>query len=280
MLQNIGDIARKFLLGGFMGLAGLVPGVSSGTVAVMAGIYADIIHAVGGIFHRKEKKLRHLLFLVNVFSGMVLATLFFARFIDHLLTIYPGEMKMLFIGLIIGTTPSLYRKATGNAFKPVYLVPLTVSFILVVALGLARPEATDPITTLTLANAAMLFFAGFLSSGAGLVPGISGSMVLLLIGMYSTMIVNIKEFNFPPLVILALGALVGLVVFSRSIHYLMQRHQRITYSAIIGLFVGSAVSIWPGLPDGILGYLVHGLILVIGAMLAFLSIRLGKEKNG
>lgn len=277
MLKTAWSIIKRFLLGGMMGIVALIPGVSSGSIAVMTGIYADIIHAMKSIFQRRVKKRKHILFLVNLLSGMLAAALLFAQLMNYLLTVFPNQMMIFIIGLIMGTTPFLYRKAMGSAFKPLRLIPMAVCFLLVVILGLASPRETSFVFMLTWSSVVMVFLAGFISSGVGLIPGISGSMVLMLIGMYSTLIASIQNFYMPFLLVFAFGVFAGLAVFSQGIHYLLQKHEPLTYSAIFGLFLGSAVNIQLELPAGWIDWLTSGVILLAGAGLALISLKRGRK---
>ena len=269
-------IIRRFLTGAFMGIAGLVPGISSGTIAVVAGVYRDLIEAISSITTR-QRKLRHFLFLANLFSGMIIATLVFGRFIDYLIEVYPSQLNLFLIGLITGTIPSLSKSAFDKKAQVNDLVVILLTLVLVLALQYVSPVPADPIEVLSPQTVLMVFMAGFLAGGAGLIPGISGSAVLLMIGMYATLISAIRGFNWPVLLILTGGVLIGFVIFTRGIHYLLRHHSRITYQAIIGLILGSAVNLWPRETLYNKVSLVQIFVLIIGVSAAYLSYRVVKN---
>lgn len=272
MNSKIYLVSKRFLTGIFMGAAGLMPGVSSGTIAVITGIYDDMILSVNYITGREKGKKKHVLFLVNIIAGLILATLLFARFIDHLLILFPAYMSLFFIGLILGTFPMLYNRAKPGRIVTKYWGFSLLGLILVLFFGQAdNASATVPETTVVSSAVIALFLAGFLSVGAGLIPGISGSMVLILIGAYSTMISALSEFDLVLLLSMGAGALIGFLVFTRGINYLLQNHREMTYFLIMGLFAGSVFNLWPGLPDETISYVTGFLILAIGFSLAFFS---------
>lgn len=260
---------RLALVGAFIGVAGLVPGISGGTVAVIAGIYDELIGALRGLLRRRVQWRKQLLFLLPLAAGCVAAVFLFAQVIEFMLHEYPNQMGMFFVGLIVGTVPFLYRRAAGNQFKPAHILPLAICFTLLVLLLLAKPEPRAVITSLDLYTTLLVFAAGFISAATAIIPGISGSIVLYLIGMYATLIASIRDFNLPVLLILAVGAVIGLLTFTRLIYFLLQRFYHLTYFSIIGLILGSAVNIWPGLSQGLPGF-IDGIILICGFCLAML----------
>ena len=272
------QIIRRFLTGVFMGIAGLIPGVSSGTIAVVAGVYRDLIEAISHMTTR-QRKLHHFLFLINLFSGMIIATLLFARFIEYLISVYPSQLNLFLIGLIIGTIPSLSKSAFDEKPRVNDLVIILLTLILVLALQHVSPVPAEPILVLSMQTAVMVFLAGFLAGGAGLIPGVSGSTILLMIGMYATLITAIRGFNWPILLLLTAGVLIGFVIFTRGIHYLLQYHSRFTYQAIIGLILGAAVNLWPGKVMQNEAALVQVFVLILGVAAAYLSYRVVKDKH-
>jgi len=249
MLVRFMGVVKTFVAGLFMGVAGLVPGVSSGTVAVVAGVYQRMIDAFGSFFSKGKEKARHLLFLVPLIAGVVIATFIFANVVERVLKTYPNQVSMFMIGLIIGTTPVLYKKVRkmgeGEQFHVRNLLPLLFALVLVVWLNLPDRAATTPLEETSVRTFALLFMAGFLAAGTGLVPGISGAMVLLVIGVYATLISAISAVNWPLLIAIATGALAGFIVFSKTMHYLTHNFRQTTYCTIIGFLVGSAISIFP-----------------------------------
>lgn len=279
---------QTFLSGTFMGTAGLIPGVSSGTVAVIAGVYDKLIESFSAIITPKQNKLKPGIFLTTLLSGMVIATFLFASIIDNLTSTFPNQMNVFFIGLIIGTIPLLYYKANkakngyiDNGFNPFYIIPLIICFLLIILLDATQNTSGEPITNLTLNIAILIFISGFLSGGAGIIPGISGSMILLSIGMYPSLIhsLSIDNINWPFLIILASGALSGLICFSKIINCLLNNYYQLAYYSIIGLLLGAAVTIWPELTYEPMIIISNIIILIIGMSLTTTSFMIERRKK-
>ncbi len=266
-IKNISRPAYLIIAGMFVGAASLTPGVSSGTVAVIAGIYDELIYTLRGFTSLRAQWRKHLSFVLPLLTGVALAAFLFARVIDYLLLHYPGQLNLFFVGLILGTIPFLYHRAAGKKLNPLLLLPLVIGFIVPVLLLLTGEQTSPPITSLDAQAALKIFIAGFVSAAPGIVPGISGSTVLVLIGMYSTLITAMRDFNTAIIAVLVLGALVGLTTFARLIHFLLERYYHATYLAIIGLILGSALNIWPGLSSGYLA-LIDIFLLLAGFGLA------------
>lgn len=256
--------------GALMGVANTIPGVSGGTIAVIVRIYDELIAAISTFFSSGWK--RNLRLLIPIAVGTGIGIIAAARLLDAVLERYPVQTAFLFAGLILGSLPLLFRTALKQPFRPVHLVPLVGGLALILAMALAgRPPLSEPITTLSAANAPWLFLAGVISAATMVVPGVSGSFVLLLIGMYSTFIAAVNDLNVPVAAILGIGAAVGIVVVSKLIHLLLARAHAVTYWAIIGLVAGSVATIWMesgvAVPDvASLGALVAGtaIALVLG----------------
>ncbi len=257
------------MIGGFIGLVGMIPGTSGGTVVVIAGVYEELIASFHKLLRRGQSR-KQLSFLLPLAAGCVAAVFLFSRIINDVLMLYPRQLNMLFAGLLIGSVPFLYRRAAQKPFRLIYLLPMVLSFVLLSLLVANQPETTDAaLVTPDAITLLKVFGAGFISAATAIIPGVSGSMILLLTGMYSTMIAAISDFNLIILLVMAFGALVGFLSFSRMIHFLLQRFNQWVYFAIIGLIMASAVKIWPGLSSDSAGF-VDSLILLAGVCLAML----------
>jgi putative membrane protein len=270
------------LKGSLIGAANTIPGVSGGTIAVVTRIYDDLIAAISGFVKTGWKK--NTLFLLPVVAGVAIGIFLFAQVVDYFLETYPTQTAFFFIGLILGSIPFLLKITIREAWRPVYLIPFGISLGLLVWMALAgRPPSTEPIIHLTLTNAVLIFLTGVISSATMIIPGVSGSFVMLLIGMYSTFIRAAKDINLPILAVLVPGFIIGIVVVSKLINFLLSRYHGITYWAIIGLVLGSVLAIWPRtessawvVPDNTVGIVTGIGVLVVGFLLAFF---LGSERK-
>lgn len=241
---------KNIYRGLLMGVTDLIPGVSGGTVAFILGIYDRLLEAISGFFSRDWKK--HIGFLVPLGIGIVAALLIFSRLIDYLLEHHMEPTQFFFMGLIIGVIPFIWKQAGASKnFKSSHIFGLVFVAILLASMAFIKPnEAAEPMTSLDVSTFFILFFSGWLASMAMLLPGISGSFILLLIGVYSTAIRALKDFNLPLILTIGAGVIVGFIISSKVIRYLLANFQHMTYAIIIGLIFGSFFVMFPGVPTG------------------------------
>lgn len=258
---------RNVYRGVLMGICDLIPGVSGGTVAIMLGIYDRLLEAISGVFSRDWR--RHLGFLVPLAAGIVIALLAFSRGIAYLLEHHVVPTQFLFLGLVVGVLPLLLRQvrdASGLGAANVFLmIAVTVA---VATFGLIRP-AGDAVVIVPQGLAWLrLFGAGWLGSLAMLLPGISGSFVLLLLGVYPTAIAALADLNIPVILVIGAGVGVGFVVSSKAIRWLLVRYPGVMYAAASGLVAGSVTAIYPGLPAGLGEWVASAATFCLGVLAA------------
>lgn len=238
-----------FAKGFCMGTADVIPGVSGGTMAFILGIYAELIRAIRSFdypwlkslirFDRKEILGRpHYGFLLPLLIGIFCALMFFTRVIPlpELLIEYPEQIYGLFFGLITGSIMIMFQDMTTLDLKAV--VPLGVGVVLGALVFNMVPTETPE-------TAWFIFLSGSLAICAMILPGISGSFVLLILNKYAYIFNAIGYFKIGILLPFALGAVTGLVVFSRLLYYLLRRFYRNTVLIIIGVLLASLWVIWP-----------------------------------
>lgn len=256
---------RNIYRGAMMGISELIPGVSSGTIAVMLGIYDQLIRSINGFFSKDWKQ--HLRFLVPLGIGIVIAFVSFLKLINWLLIYHTEPTHFFFMGLIVGILPLLFKKAkVRQTFKAGHFAALIVALLFVAGMELFRTEGTaDPVTQLTLLSGAGLFFSGWLASMSMLMPGISGSLVLLILGVYHTATFALESFNIPIIMAIGSGVIVGIIVSSKAIKYILSRFPYGSYAVIIGLVIGSLVPVYPGIES--IFQLIPSIITFIAGLL-------------
>lgn len=237
---------KNIYRGILMGISDLIPGVSGGTIAFILGIYDRLLESISGFFSREWKK--QLGFLVPLGIGIVITLLLFSRFIEFLLENHYEATQFFFMGLILGVLPYIMKQAeVKKNFTARHLVILLVIGAALASMAFIQTdENIAPITDLSLPTFFLLFFSGWLASMAMLLPGISGSFILLLIGVYSTAINALSTLNLPIVLTIGAGVMVGFVVSSKVISYLLEHFTYVTYAAIIGLILGSLFVVFPG----------------------------------
>ncbi|MDU5106254.1 MULTISPECIES: DUF368 domain-containing protein [unclassified Clostridium] len=262
------------LKGMVIGVSNIIPGVSGGTMAVVMGIYDKIIYSVNNFF--KDIK-RNILFLGILAIGAAIGILLFTNVIDYLIKNYNEQTNFFFIGLIIGTVPLLYKRATKTRIKGGNLTGLILGFAIVAALGIlekVNPEAAF-LSAIFKPNAIGFFVAGFIAAATMILPGISGSFVLLLIGLYEPIIESVKSFHLINIGLVGTGVLVGFLLMTKLIERIFNKYPQTAYCIILGLVIGSVFVIYPGFTFGIMG-IVSILTLILGFLVAYF---IGKNEN-
>ncbi len=262
------NLYRGFL----MGISDLIPGVSGGTIAFILGIYDRLLAAISGFFSREWKK--HLGFLIPLALGMGSAILLLSRLIKYLLEYYHEPTRFFFLGLVLGVIPFIMKQANiKRNFKVNHYLILAIAIIVLVIMAFMRSDKVLNLgESLSALEIAGLFFSGWLGSMAMLLPGISGSFILLLLGVYDVVINALSNLNITIIAIVGAGVAVGFIVSSKAIQYALKHFQHATYAAIIGLIIGSIFIIYPGFPEN--NMLIISIISFIVGL--FVSYYLGK----
>ncbi len=232
--------------GSLIGAANTIPGVSGGTIAVITGIYDRLIAAVSGFRSGPGGWRANAAFLAWVGGGAVAGILVFARLLELSLAAAPEATALAFIGLILGSLPFLWWQLGDYRPEPTGILAFAVGFgLLLATVRIGRPEVTEPITELSISNALILFGAGMIAAATMVIPGISGSFVLLLLGLYASFIGAVNDLNVPVLLVLAAGGGVGVLVIAKAMHWLLRRFHGPAYLGIIGLVLGSVLPLFP-----------------------------------
>ncbi|MDD4564151.1 MAG: DUF368 domain-containing protein [Eubacteriales bacterium] len=241
------NITKRLIKGFVIGASMLVPGASGGTMAIILEIYDDLIHAVSTLRRNLKKNCA---FLGTFTLAALLGILLFSRPMLAAVTMWHKPMLFLFMGAILASIPPLYRKVKVSRIKPVnVLVACIGAFIGIMTMYL--PEGVLQLSAqFDLYYFIMLLLAGFIIAVALVLPGISASYILLMLGMYDITLMAIKDFNLYYLVPLTAGVLGGTFLTAGILERAMKRHPQFTYMLIIGFMLGSLVQIFPGIPAG------------------------------
>jgi len=271
------DVIKLMLKGGVIGIANVIPGVSGGTMAVVLGIYQKLIEAIGNFLTQEEKRKEYAIFLGKVFAGAGAAIVVFSWLMDYLLTHYEQHTYLFFIGLILGSVPSIYKTHSNMKLSLPAFLTFCVGISLILLIFLFAPVHHAPIKTemgvsIDARQAIMLVISGIFSGGSMIMPGISGSFILVLLGQYHIVIRAVKNINVIPLFFLGIGVAFGIWSFAKIIDILLKRFPKETFYFILGLVVASVVPIFPGIPTGFGGVLTA---IVVFSIAVFLSYKLG-----
>ena len=230
-----------------MGAADVVPGVSGGTIAFITGIYEELINSIKSIdlealrllFTGKWRSLWKKIngnFLLAVFAGIFISVLSLARLLEHLLEHQPILIWSFFFGLVLASSYVVSRKITQWEYVKVVA--------LVGGIGIAFYITSVTPTTTTDATW-FVILSGGLASCAMILPGISGSFILLLLGKYSFALHAVNERILLDLALLGVGAVAGLILFANLLSWLLRKYHDVTIAVLVGFMIGSLNKIWP-----------------------------------
>ncbi len=236
-----------FAKGFCMGTADVVPGVSGGTMALVLGIYEELLQSIRSFdlgFIRCLAALQikaalqkiPLPFLFSVFGGILSAIFSLAKVLSWLLVNHPVSVWSFFFGLILASALMVGRRipAWGGATLAGLLLSAAAAYLLVGIVPIATPDSRM-----------FLFICGAIAICAMVLPGISGSFILVLLGKYQTILDAVHRLDLLTLVVFAAGAATGLILFVRILNWLLHRYHNLTLACLTGLMIGSLRKIWP-----------------------------------
>lgn len=259
-----------------MGTSDLITGVSGGTIALLLGIYDGFISSISGLFSKRFWP--SFKFLLSIIIGMGLAIAILSNLFNYLLSYHEIPTMFFFTGLIIGIIPYLLKISNfKRTFETKHYLMIVLGIFILVIITLLNNGDKHSGETLTLSFGLIIkyFIAGIFASSAMLLPGISGSFMLLVFGVYGTVMFSISELmklNFaalPILIIVGLGILTGFMLSSRIIQYFLHHHTTMTFALIIGLVIGSIYAVFPGYPENGLAWITSLLTMIIGFVVSF-----------
>ncbi|MBK8022083.1 MAG: DUF368 domain-containing protein [Chloroflexi bacterium] len=271
------QFARLFLTGFAMGSADIVPGVSGGTIAFISGIYDTLLNAIKsfdlhairlaiGLQFRRLLDHIPLSFLIAVGLGILTAIFALSNALHHYMETHPVYVFAFFGGLVIASIISVGLKVKWNALTLLTMVGFAVfAFWLV---GLQELQDADH-------SLPVLFFSGAIAIMAMILPGISGSFILLIMGQYRHILGAVRALDIMTLLAVAAGCVVGIIGFSRVLSWLLNRYEQVTVAALVGFMIGSlrrvymeaevgAATVQP--MDGT-SWIIAGVLLVFGFLL-------------
>tara|TARA_B100001989_G_C24494773_1_gene441582 strand:+ start:281 stop:1150 length:870 start_codon:yes stop_codon:yes gene_type:complete len=249
--KKIFEYFKIFMKGIFMGIADAIPGVSGGTIALLLGIYEELITTISNIkislFKILTKdglsvfwKKGNLGFLFPLLIGIIASLIVFVNIAQYFLDSFPLLVWSFFTGLIIATSYVIFKKIENFKLKEFILV-IIASISLILFTKISNNEGLSS----TDFSIIYIFVCALLASSAMILPGISGSLVLVILGVYEYMIESLINYNFYIISTFVIGAIIGLLLLSKILNKLFLRHKNSTFSIMLGLVIGSVVNIWP-----------------------------------
>ena len=297
---------EHIIIGIIIGISNIVPGVSAGTMFVILGIFKKLIDQVGLCIDEVKKMIKNITkfkekdggiravgimfknifnsqktFLIPIAIGMAFAIYFVAKLFSILNPEQIMYRNYIFLGLVLGGIPALFkelkkgtdiqninkRKVNIYLFMFIgFLIMLIVYILKINGIGLRKVGYEE----LSIAMALPLFLVGAIAAASMVIPGISGSMVVLILGYYELMTISISKLNMVFIIPFAIGILVGIMAILKLIKYLLDNHYTKTYSCIVGFVVGSLLMVFPGLPTNIMGYVITIVCIILGLFASYM----------
>ena len=281
MKENIILILKGFI----MGIANVIPGVSGGTLALTLGIYEKFITAISHFFSNLKENIK---FLIPIAIGMVLAIITMSSLITECFENFPIPTSTFFMGLVIGGVPLLTAKVKekkeNKKISSYIIMLLTFSFVLFLALApMIFGETGDVKLGINLGSIIILFLVGMIASATMVIPGVSGSLVLMLLGFYFPILNTIKSFlkfnnfmkDFIILAVFGIGVLVGIVLVAKLIEYLFEKYETKTYFGVIGFILASIIAIPISVNNELGNLTLSFLPILIGLITMAIGITIG-----
>lgn len=264
----------KNLIGGIaVGIANVIPGVSGGTMMVILGIFNHTMEAISGVFQKEnEHRKEDILFLFQVLLGAAIGLIGFAKVLEFLFDHYPTQTMYWFIGLIAFSIP-LFLKGEMKGEK-IKIIPLLCGLGIIFGLEFLNPgegsvNVNPAFPSVDLMLCLTMIIVGIIGGATMLMPGVSGSMVLLIIGQYylfKSYLANVTSFQFNvliPLCFIGIGVIIGIILSAKVCDYFIKRYKSGFLSFILGLIIASSLVLIPFDAS-------YGVMIVISSALAFL----------
>lgn len=280
---------KQLLQGIVVGVANIIPGVSGGTMMVAMGLYDKLIHAVTHIRTEFKKSMK---LLIPILIGAGIAVVLLSKLFTFLLENYQIPTNFAFCGLIAGSLPFIFKKVKGSKISISKVIPFLIFFGLVIVMALMGEtggKAAD--ISFSFINILKLFLVGIVAAATMVIPGVSGSMMLMLLGYYDIILKTISDFvsavfkfnvdgiltGIGVLMPFGIGVIVGIIVIAKIIEFIFNKAEVHAYYAIIGLILASPIAIllktdWSGV--GVLPIIIGVITFVAGW---FVASKLGGE---
>ena len=245
--KTIGHL-RVFFCGILMGIADAIPGISGGTIALLLGIYEELIGSISNfninLFQNLKKKgIKYCWnkingnFLLSLISGVLLSLVSFVKIFSILIQKYPLFIWSFFLGLILATLFVINRNI--KKWDIANFILIFIFAFLTILLSIINPSISENI------NLFYILICGIIASSAMILPGISGSLILVILGVYTLIINALNNLEYNIILVFLIGCLIGIINFSKIIKWLFYKYRDYTFSIMLGLVIGSIYKVWP-----------------------------------
>ena len=247
-IRNTVDYIKLFFKGVFMGIADAIPGVSGGTIALLLGIYEELISTISGLNFSLITKLKNNgfksfweslngNFLITLVLGIGISLILFVKISANLLTSHPLYVWSFFLGLILATVYVIYKLIESWNLVNIISTLLMIAFSIILT--------SDSLNISDDTNLFYILICGIIASSAMILPGISGSLILVILGVYKILVEALDNLDVKIISSFLVGAVIGVISFSKILKWLFKNYKSLAYSLMLGLVIGSIENIWP-----------------------------------
>ncbi len=265
----------RILCGFCLGISVFAPGISGSIMAIIMGIYDKLLDITSNPFKNFKK---NFMFLLPLGIGAIISLVLFILVFSYLFETYEKAVFMLFIGLIAGNLPMIYKETRKNKFKWYYILGAVAAIAIALIVGILGEGAGE--TYITHENTSLMYIAisGALAGFASLVPGMSVSMILIVMGVYDYLIASAKSLDIVTLAVVGVAFMLSIIVSSKLIKFIFSKFSGMANFMVLGFLIGSVCGIFFTLPkDG--SNLAGTVMLVIGLAISLIFVYLGKKVN-
>lgn len=257
------EYVKNCLIGVLIGAGAIIPGVSSGVLCVIFGIYEKLLDSVLNIFKDFKNNFQ---FLFPITVGAVIGIVAFGNILKYFFYEYPYQTSLLFMGLVIGSIPNLIKEVNSKfKFKASYIIYLLIA--LVIGISAVWLESVIQIENQETVSLIYLIMAGMLMSIGVVIPGISSTVILMLLGVYGTYLSSVALLYFPVLIPMGIGLVIGSIICMKIIKKMLDRFYAQTFYLIIGFTLGSVLILYQDITLDLNG-ISSILCFMLGAMIA------------
>lgn len=261
------------LKGAWIGGTMTVPGVSGGSMAMIVGIYDRLIAAVSHIFSKPKQSM---VYLLKVCIGGLIGVFLFSGLMEMLLLRFPFQTRFFFLGAVLGGAPMIFKQANVRKFSIDILLYIGIGALAVYGISCLPTGFFKFQNEFSVTYIFVQLLGGLIIALALVLPGISTSHMLLMLGLYEPVISAIRGFDVLSLLPLAVGVLIGTYLSSKVLENLFEHHKRAAYLTVFGFLIGSLVELYPGMANSAM--VVPGIVcFILGAVAIYLMSRLEKS---
>ncbi len=243
-MKNIILVIKGF----FIGIANLIPGISGGTIAIVLGIYDKLIDSISHLFSKLKENIK---FLTPIFIGLVISILTMSRVISFALENWLFPTVLFFIGAIMGGIPMLHGKIKNTKMDFKSYIVFVISFTVIILLTFAGGDSEVSFESLSILGYVKLFLVGVVSAATMIVPGVSGSAVLMTLGYYAPILAVVKNLtdfsmlahNLAICIPFGIGVVIGIFAVAKLIEFLFKKYEKQTYYGVLGFVTSSILAI-------------------------------------